>query len=99
MMTVMSETKVRPGHEAEWDAAYRERAADARKQDGWVDLHLLVPEGDADTRVIVGTWRDKDAWQRWHQTDSFRRTRERLDAASDGGGGDRWYSVVEQKST
>ena len=99
-MTVITETKVKAGREAAWDAAYHERAADARKQDGWVDLHLLVPEGDPTARVVVGTWRDKQAWQRWHQTETFQRTREALDAASDGGSGeDRWYEVVEQKSS
>lgn len=99
MMTVMTETRVRAGQEAAWDAAYRERAADAPEQDGWVALQLLVPEGRPDARVVVGTWRDKEAWQRWHQTETFQRTRERLDAASDGSGEDRWYTVVEQEAT
>ncbi|MEI2618746.1 MAG: antibiotic biosynthesis monooxygenase family protein [Thermomicrobiales bacterium] len=98
MMTVMSETRVKAGHEAEWDAAYAERAADARTQDGWVDLHLLVPETDPAARVIVGTWRDKDAWRRWHQTETFQRTRELLDGASDDRGDDHWYAVVEQET-
>jgi hypothetical protein len=39
MVSVISETRVKPGQEAAWDAAYHERAADARSQPGWVDLH------------------------------------------------------------
>ena len=98
MMTVMTETTVRPGHEGEWDAAYRERARDAARQDGWVDLHLLVPEDDPRRRVVVGTWTDRDAWKRWHETESFRRTREALDAAAESHGEDRWFLVVEQET-
>jgi heme-degrading monooxygenase HmoA len=97
MLTVISETRVKPGRESDWDAAYHERAADARTQDGWVDLHLLVPVDDTRARVIVGTWRDHDAWQRWHDTDVFQRTRDRLDAATAGGGEHRWYDVVEDR--
>lgn len=96
MMTVISESTVKAGHEAAWDNAYRERAADARRQDGWVDLHLLIPEDEPMRRVIVGTWRDKAAWERWHETDEFRRGRSVLNAASESSGSDRWYTVVEQ---
>ena len=73
MLTVITETTVKPGREGDWDEAYRERAADARGQDGWVDLHLLIPVDDRSRRVVVGTWRDREAWQRWHQTDTFQR--------------------------
>jgi heme-degrading monooxygenase HmoA len=97
MLTVISETTVKPGREAQWDAAYHERAADARSQDGWVDLHLLVPVDDQRTRVIVGTWRDRESWGRWHDTEIFHRTRDRLDAATESGGQHRWYDVVEDR--
>jgi len=43
MLTVITETTVLSGQEAAWDAAYHERASDARRQGGWVDLHLLIP--------------------------------------------------------
>ena len=79
MMTVMTETTVRAGRESDWDGAYRERAADATRQDGWIDLHLLIPVDAPRHLVVVGTWRDRDAWQRWHDTETFRRTREGLD--------------------
>jgi heme-degrading monooxygenase HmoA len=97
MLTVISETRVRPGRESEWDAAYHERAADARNQPGWMDLHLLVPVDDQRARVIVGTWRDRAAWELWHDTDVFHRTRDRLDAATESGGEHHWYDVVEDR--
>ena len=97
MLTVISETRVKPGREAEWDSAYHERAADARTQAAWVDLHLLVPVDDQRTRVIVGTWRDREGWARWHDTDVFQRTRDRLDAATESGGEHHWYDVVEDR--
>lgn len=99
MLTVITETTLHQGREADWDAAYHERAADARKQEGWIDLHLLVPVDDGSRRVVVGTWQDRDAWEHWHTTETFRRTRERLDAATAVHGEDRWFEVVEEKTS
>jgi heme-degrading monooxygenase HmoA len=99
MMTVITETTVRRGREGDWDAAYRERAADAQRQDGWVDLHFLIPVDDEARRVVVGTWRDQDAWERWHETETFQRTRDLLDAATETHGEDRWFRVVEEETT
>jgi heme oxygenase (mycobilin-producing) len=97
MLTVMTETIVREGMEAEWDRAYHERATDAQRQPGWVALHLLMPHGSPRSRVVVGTWRDRESWERWHETDTFQRTREALNAATESHGDDRWFDVVEQK--
>lgn len=99
MLTVMTETTIKPGREMDWDRAYAERAADAREQPGWVDLHLLVPVGDERRRVVVGTWQDRDAWERWHDSPTFRRTKGELDAATELHGDDRWFEVAEQETT
>ena len=99
MLTVITETTVRQGHEEEWDAAFHERAKDARHQDGWVALHLLVPMEDGSRRIVIGTWKDRDAWERWHSTETFRRTRDRLDAATDVHGEDKWFRVIEEKAS
>lgn len=99
MLSVITETIVKPGRETDWDAAYHERAADARNQEGWVDLHLLVPLDDRRRRVVVGTWQQREAWQRWHETASFHRTREALDDATESAGEDRWFDVVEEETT
>ncbi len=99
MMTVITETTVKPGRETDWDRAYHERAEDARKQPGWVDLHLLIPVDDRRKRIVVGTWQDRESWQRWHGTDSFQRTKQALDDATESHGEDRWFRVVEQQTT
>lgn len=99
MLSVITETIVKQGRESDWDAAYHERAADARNQDGWVDLHLLVPLNDRRRRVVVGTWQERQAWERWHQTDAFERTRMRLDEATESAGEDQWFDVVEEDTT
>lgn len=98
MLTVITETTIKAGHESDWDRAYHERAADARRQDGWVDLHLLIPEDDARRRVVVGTWRDREVWQRWHATETFQRTKQALDAATASHGSERWFRVAEQET-
>ncbi len=98
MMTVITETTVKQGREQDWDRAYHERAADARQQPGWVDLHLLIPVDDRRKRVVVGTWQDRESWERWHQTETFQRTRTQLDDASEAHGEEHWYEVVEQET-
>ena len=99
MVSVISETVLKSGREADWDAAYRERAADARNQEGWVDLHLLVPLDRPTSRVVVGTWRDRASWEKWHDTEVFRRTREILDEATESTDADRWFEVVEERTS
>ena len=98
MLTVMTETAVKSGREADWDRAYHERAADARNQPGWVDLHLLVPVDDPSKRIVVGTWQDRNAWELWHTTETFQRTRDQLNDATSTHGDDRWFEVVEQQT-
>jgi heme-degrading monooxygenase HmoA len=99
MLTVMTETTTAPGREADWDTAYHERARDARRQAGWVDLHLLIPVDDPSRRVVVGTWRDRESWERWHMTPTFQSTRQRLDAATRDHGEDRWFEVAEEETS
>jgi heme-degrading monooxygenase HmoA len=98
MQTVMTETTVKPGRERDWDNAFHDRAMDARRQPGWVDLHLLVPQGDERTRVVVGSWQDRESWERWHETETFKRTREQLNDATETHGEDRWFDVIEQQA-
>src|SRR4051812_48714788 len=98
MMTVMTEVTVKQGREADWDRAYRERADDARTQLGWVDLHLLIPADEPNTRVVVGTWQDRAAWEHWHSTEGFQRTREALNDATESHSPERWFNVVTQEA-
>ena len=95
-MTVITETTLKSGQEATWDAAFKERLADARQQPGWVGLVLLIPEQQLQSRVVVGTWQSKQDWERWHTTEPFKRTRKTMDAATENHGEDRWFNVVKE---
>jgi len=55
MMTVITETTLKPGQEQEWDRAFEERLRAAKQQPGWVDTQLLIPEDEPNKRVVVGT--------------------------------------------
>jgi heme-degrading monooxygenase HmoA len=98
MQTVITETTVKQGREGDWDRAFAERVADAQRQPGWVALHMLVPHDDRRKRLVVGTWQDRESWERWHATETFQRTREALNDATESHADDRWYDVVEQEA-
>jgi heme-degrading monooxygenase HmoA len=34
---------------------------------------------EPNARIIVGTWRSRDDWEKWHTDAEFRETRQRLD--------------------
>ena len=94
MMTVITETTLEAGQEAEWDQAFQERLAAARQQPGWIGVQLLIPVDDPDRRVVVGTWESREAWEAWHQTDTFQRTRQRMNEADRADGRERWFQVA-----
>lgn len=98
MMTIITESTIAEGHEAQWDAAFQERLQAAKEQPGWLALQVLIPEGEPQKRVIVGTWESREAWQAWHRADPFRQTRQRLDAADREDGRERWFTVHSMDS-
>src|SRR3954453_2553454 len=71
---------VKQGDEPEWDAAMQTRLETARGVRGWIGGQLLMPLDGPNRRAIVGVWRTRADWEAWHQDDTFRATRERLDA-------------------
>ena len=94
MMTVITETSVRPGQESAWDEAFRTRAEDAQRQPGWIATQLLMPLDDKQKRVVVGTWQDRESWERWHTTEIFQKTRDQLNSATVDDGTERWFEVA-----
>ena len=95
MMTVITETTISADRQSQWDQAFHERLADAREQQGWIAVQLLVPIDAPNKRVVIGTWESQEAWEAWHRTETFQRTRQAMDAVSEGGGEERWFRVVE----
>lgn len=98
MMTVINETTIRPGGEAQWDQAFQERAAEAQKQPGWVSLQLLTPVDEPQKRIVVGTWRDQESWEQWHNTETFQNTRQKLDEVTEHHGEDKWFNVKVEEN-
>ena len=78
MMTVITSVTLREGTEPEWDAAMRERLEAARDEPGWISGQLLMPLEALNQRIIVGTWQTRADWERWHESEAFAATRERL---------------------
>ena len=95
MMTIVTTVRLKEGAEQEWDTVMRERLAAARKQTGWVGGQLLRPESQSDTRIIVGTWRTKEDWAKWHEDPEFAETRQRLDGLSSEEPQHSWHEVVD----
>ena len=94
MMTVVTTSRLRPGGEAEWDAAMRARFDSARERPGWISGQLLTSDDEDSTRVIVGTWRSREDWEAWHSDPAYldqRATLQRLEAEA---GHSEWFRVV-----
>lgn len=94
MMTVITEITIEEGQESKWDEAFHERFRDAPHQPGWMGVELLIPTGQLNRRVVVGTWRSTADWEAWHSTDTFLRTRETMDTVQQTSGPERWFEVV-----
>jgi heme-degrading monooxygenase HmoA len=94
MLTIITTTRLRPGAEAEWDAAIGERFQSAHGRTGWVSGQLLNPEDAPDVRVIVGTWESREDWEAWHHDPAFLEQRDRLEALAAEPSQAVWYSVV-----
>jgi heme-degrading monooxygenase HmoA len=94
MMTIMTSVFLKEGTEPEWDAAMRERLSAAKSQAGWIGGQLLMPSDAANTRVIVGTWESREAWETWHRDETFAETRQRLDGLEAKPSQHVWHEVV-----
>jgi heme-degrading monooxygenase HmoA len=94
MMTVVTTTRVRPGGEAEWDAAVRARFDSARERPGWISGQLLTSDDESSTRVIVGTWESREDWEAWHADPAFLDQRATLERLEEGDSQVAWFRVV-----
>ena len=94
MMTIVTHVRVREGREPAWDEAFRERAAAAREQPGFVAVQLCIPLDAMNERVIIGTWDSRADWEAWHGSEPFRETRRRLEQVDDDAQREWWHEVV-----
>jgi heme-degrading monooxygenase HmoA len=94
MVTVVTHVVIEEGKEPQWDAGFRERVEAAREQEGWRGVQLCIPLDAMNERVVVGTWETRAAWEAWHASDTFQRTREQMDASEIERRGEWWHEVV-----
>jgi heme-degrading monooxygenase HmoA len=94
MMTVVTHIRIVEGQEPEWDAAMRERVVAAREQAGFVSVQLCIPADALNERVVIGTWQSRADWEAWHESDTFRTTRARMDQCEGERKGEWWHEVV-----
>ncbi|HEV8439410.1 MAG TPA: antibiotic biosynthesis monooxygenase [Methylomirabilota bacterium] len=94
MMTIVTDVQLKKGAEGEWDAVMRERMEAAKDQPGWVGGQLLRSDREPSRRTIVGTWRTREDWERWHHDPLFAETRRQLDGLVSAPEEHSWHEVV-----
>ncbi len=94
MMTIVTHVKLKEGDEPEWDAAFRERVAAAKEQDGFVAVQLCIPTHALDERVVIGTWETRADWEAWHRTRDFHATRDQMQDADGDTRREWWHEVI-----
>jgi heme-degrading monooxygenase HmoA len=94
MEAVITRVVLNDGAESEWEVAMRDRMTAAESLDGWIGGSILAPEGEGDSRVIVGLWETRADWERWHDDPAFRETAERLQGLESDAGTPTWHEVV-----
>jgi heme-degrading monooxygenase HmoA len=94
MMTIVTHVTIEPGKEPIWDAAFRQRVEAAKKQAGWVGVQLCMPTQALNKRVVIGTWENRAAWEAWHNTDVFQKTRAQMEGAETDSREEWWHEVL-----
>jgi heme-degrading monooxygenase HmoA len=69
MFVAMNRFRVAPGKEAEFERIWRERESYLREVPGFVQFALL--RGDGSDYISHSTWRDRDAFIAWTQSEAF----------------------------
>jgi heme-degrading monooxygenase HmoA len=94
MKTIVTHVHLKPGAGRDWDAVMRKRLSAARMRPGWIGGQLLRPADNEDKRVIVGTWRTRADWDKWHHDPTFAETRQRLEGHENAPAEHWWHDVV-----
>jgi heme-degrading monooxygenase HmoA len=95
MMTIITVVTLARGAEHEWDAAMRERLAEARNHPGWVGGQLLIPLDGLHRRVIIATWETRAHREAWNNDPTFAATRERLRQLEAASQEEWWLEVID----
>jgi len=91
---VVGRFKLRPGAEATWDAAFRERIEDATSAPGWLGVASWAPVAEPSQRIVVGRWRATADFDAWTETKSYIRTKQILDSCQTSAPDIEWFRSV-----
>ena len=94
MVTIVTNVELKEGADRQWDAVMGSRMTGAKKRQGWVGGQLLRSEERPRRRVIIGTWKTRADWERWHKDPQFAETRRQLDGLVVGPEEHWWHDVV-----
>lgn len=94
MLTTMTHVTLEDGKEPEWDQAMAERLEAARARPGWVHGQVLIPLDRPNDRVILGTWSTRADWEAWHEDETFKATRQRIDGLEAAPRQQSWHEVT-----
>lgn len=76
MLIVANRLPVASGREEEFVELFEERLEEIREQAGFERVELLAPaewEGEQDCYVIQAYWASREDFERWRDSDAFRR--------------------------
>ena len=57
-------------------------------------MQLCIPAHALNKRVVIGTWENRAAWEAWHGSDNFQKTRAQMEGAEKEGREEWWHEVV-----
>jgi quinol monooxygenase YgiN len=73
--------RVKPGRAAEFESDHRKLVALMGGQPGCIELRAHRSLNDPLEYMVYGSWEDKEAWERAHQTPRFKELFKRLPLA------------------
>ncbi len=91
---VVGRFDLRPGAEATWDTAFRERVETAASAPGWLGVSAWAPVAQPSQRVVVGRWRSSADFDAWTRTESYLSTKATLDSCQTSAPDIEWFRSV-----
>ncbi len=91
---VVGRFNLRPGAEAVWDAAFRERIEEAASAPGWLGVAAWAPLDAPQERIVVGRWRAREDYDAWALGESYLRTKSVLDSCQTAPPKIEWFRSV-----
>jgi heme-degrading monooxygenase HmoA len=91
---VVGRFNLRPGAEATWDSAFRDRVETATAAPGWLGVATWAPVAEPSQRIVVGRWRSRADYEAWTLTESYLSTKATLDSCQTAAPDIEWFRSV-----